>query len=152
MIWTNIAWLALGWSLILLGIMIVPLPLPLGLVSFTSGLAIILPRNKTARRILSWGRHKCPWAVGPVVKVLEKLETSRWLGGRRKSSTLTKEIPEQNIVSLWLTLTPQASVFIGSSYCSSGRLELSVRHLDFPPRLSENLVKQRVESDRENHK
>ena len=94
MIWTNIAWLALGWSLILLGIMIVPLPLPLGLVSFTAGLAIILPRNKTARRILSWGRRKCPWAVGPVVKVLEQLEESRWLGGRRKSSSPIKEMPE----------------------------------------------------------
>ncbi len=94
MIWTNIAWLALGWSLILLGIMIVPLPLPLGLVSFTAGLAIILPRNKTARRIFSWGSHKCPWAVGPVVKVLEKLEKSRWLGGRRRSSSATQEITE----------------------------------------------------------
>jgi hypothetical protein len=94
MIWTNIAWLALGWSLILLGIMIVPLPLPLGLVSFTSGLAIILPRNKTARRILSWGRHKCPWAVGPVVKVLEKLEKSRWLGGRHKPQSLADETPK----------------------------------------------------------
>ena len=94
MIWTNIAWLALGWSLILLGIMIVPLPLPLGLVSFTSGLAIILPRNKTARRILSWGRHKWPWAVGPVLKVLEKLEKSRWLGGRRKPQSLADEKPK----------------------------------------------------------
>ena len=94
MIWTNIAWLALGWSLILLGIMIVPLPLPLGLVSFTAGLAIILPRNKTARRILSWGRRKCPWAVGPVVKVLEKLEKSRWLGGRCKPQSLADEKPK----------------------------------------------------------
>ena len=94
MVWMNIAWLALGWSLILLGIMIVPLPLPLGLVSFTFGLAIILPRNKTVRRIFSWGRQKCPWAVGPVVKVLEKLEKSRWLGGRRQSPPATQEITE----------------------------------------------------------
>ncbi|MGB1834747.1 MAG: hypothetical protein ACPHP9_13765 [bacterium] len=50
--------------------------------------------TKKARRLLSWGRHKCPWAIGPVIKVLERLEKSRWLGGRRKPQSLADEKPK----------------------------------------------------------
>lgn len=83
MVWNNLAWLLLGWSLLLLGILIVPFPLPLGLLTFSAGLAILIPRNATLRRLLSWARGNYPRTVSPVVHTLERMGRLRWLGGRR---------------------------------------------------------------------
>ncbi len=65
MIWTNIAWLALGWSLILLGIMIVPPAVAPGIGLFYLRIGHHPSQKQNSPTSFELGRQEMPLGCRP---------------------------------------------------------------------------------------
>lgn len=53
--------LVLGWLLLIGGILVVPLPLPIGLLMFLGGLSILVVESKAVRHFVRYLRRKNRW-------------------------------------------------------------------------------------------
>lgn len=57
-------WLALGWVLVVIGVVLLPAPVPvplIGVMPILVGLAILTTHSKPVRRRLQYARHKFDW-------------------------------------------------------------------------------------------
>lgn len=54
--------LALGIASLLLGVVLVPLPVPLGWLFLLIGMALVAHEVLWIRRVIAWFRRKLPWA------------------------------------------------------------------------------------------
>ena len=57
-------WLALGWVLVVIGVVLLPAPVPvplIGVMPILVGLAILTTHSKPVRRRLQYARHKFEW-------------------------------------------------------------------------------------------
>jgi hypothetical protein len=57
-------WLAIGWALVVVGIVLLPAPIPvplIGIMPLLTGLAILTTHSKSMRRRLQYIRHKFDW-------------------------------------------------------------------------------------------
>jgi hypothetical protein len=57
-------WLAVGWSLVVIGLVLLPAPIPvplIGMMPLLIGLAILTTHSKTMRRRLQHIRHRFDW-------------------------------------------------------------------------------------------
>lgn len=52
--------LAVGWTLVIVGLIVFPLPIPLGLPMMAAGFAVLIPVSRTARRGLRAARRSLP--------------------------------------------------------------------------------------------
>jgi uncharacterized membrane protein YbaN (DUF454 family) len=60
----RILYLVLGWSLLIFGALITPMPIPIpliGIVPFLVGCAILSQHSKVFRRFLQYMRHRFEW-------------------------------------------------------------------------------------------
>ena len=57
-------WLVIGWVLVVVGVVLLPAPIPvplIGIMPLLTGLAILTTHSKTMRRRLQYIRHKFDW-------------------------------------------------------------------------------------------
>jgi hypothetical protein len=57
-------WLALGWGLVVAGLVLLPAPIPIplvGMMPLLTGLAILTTHSKAMRRRLQYLRHRFEW-------------------------------------------------------------------------------------------
>jgi len=52
--------LTLGWILVIVGLIVIPLPIPLGLLMVATGFTVLIPVSRTARRGLRAVRRSLP--------------------------------------------------------------------------------------------
>ncbi|HEX3809335.1 MAG TPA: PGPGW domain-containing protein [Rhizomicrobium sp.] len=60
----KVLWLVAAWALIIVGLLIMPLPIPvplIGAVPLMVGLALLTTHSKMARRALQYTRHRLEW-------------------------------------------------------------------------------------------
>ena len=57
-------WLAVGWTLVVIGVVFLPAPIPvplIGIMPLLTGLAILTTHSKAMRRRLQYARHRFEW-------------------------------------------------------------------------------------------
>jgi hypothetical protein len=57
-------WLVIGWALVVIGVVLLPAPIPvplIGVMPLLIGLAILTTHSKSMRRRLQYARHRFDW-------------------------------------------------------------------------------------------
>lgn len=65
--------LALGWVLVAAGLVIMPTPVPIGLVLFVAGLTVLARESATARQAIRWVRRRLPVLSNAMTKAAPRL-------------------------------------------------------------------------------
>lgn len=65
--------MALGWVLVAAGLVIMPTPVPIGLVLFVAGLTLLARESETARKGIRWVRRRLPVLSNAMNKAAPRL-------------------------------------------------------------------------------
>lgn len=65
--------LVLGWVLVGTGLLIMPTPVPLGLLLFVAGLMLLARESETARQAIRWARRRLPAASNAMTRAAPRL-------------------------------------------------------------------------------